>query len=95
MQTAPTIVTVVAFCLLAQSSAAPAPQSASSTMSTMERCAKLLPQGRRYTFGINGTIDYSGAAPILHGELSLANDTNDDLTLEGSNFAQCFAKLVR
>lgn len=92
MKTAAALVTAVAFSLLAQSSAAPA---APEPASTMEQCGKLLPQGRRYTFSVNGTIDYTGATPVLHGELSLANDTNDDLTRQASPFAQCFSKLVR
>ena len=92
MKTTAALVTAVALSVLAQSSAAPA---APEVASTMEQCAKLLPPGRHYTFGVNGTIDYSGAAPVLHGELSLSNDTNDDLTRPAAPFAQCFSKLVR
>lgn len=92
MRTAATLVIAIVYSLVAQSSAAPTP---AEPVATMEQCAKLLPQGRRYTFSISGTIDYTDAAPILHGELSLANDTNDNLTHEAGPFAQCFAKLVR
>ena len=51
MKTTATLVTAVAFSLLAQSSAAPA---APEPASTMEQCAKLLPPGRHYTFGVTG-----------------------------------------
>ncbi len=92
MQTAATLVIAIAFSLVAPGSAAPvAPEPAT----TIEQCAKLLPQGKRYTFGVNGTIDYTGAAPILHGELALADDANNDLTQQAAPFAQCFAKFVR
>jgi len=92
MQTALTLVTAIALSLVAQSSAAPA---AAASAATIEQCAKLLPQGKRYTFVINGTIDNSGATPVVHGELSLTDGTNDDLTQQANPFAQCFAKLVR
>lgn len=92
MRIVATLISLTGLCLLTQSSAAPAEPE---TASTMERCAKLLPHGKRYTFGVSGTIDYTGGVPILHGELSLANETNDDLTQQGAPFAQCFAKLVR
>lgn len=92
MQTAATLITLAALCLITQSSAAP---TTPESITTMEQCAKLLPQGRRYTFEVNGTIDYTGTEPVLHGELSLANDTRDDLTRQAGPFAQCFAKLVR
>jgi hypothetical protein len=92
MQTAVTLVTAIVLSLVAQSSAAPAPAASADTI---EQCAKLLPQGRQYTFVVNGTIDYSGATPVVHGELSLTDDTNDDLTQRASPFAQCFAKVVR
>lgn len=63
--------------------------------STMEQCAALLPPGKHYDFFINGTIDYTGAKPVLHGDLSVTDDMNDDLTPQAAAFAQCFAKLVR
>ena len=92
MRTTTALLAAVVVSLQSPSSAAPA---AAQSGSTMEQCAKLLPPGRRYTFGINGTIDYSGAQPVLHGELTVANDANEDLTNQASSFAQCFAKLVR
>jgi len=91
MQTAMTRVTAIFLCLVAQGSAAPAPVASAATI---EQCAKLLPQGR-YTFVVDGTIDNSGATPVVHGELSLTDGTNDDLTKQASPFAECFAKLVR
>ena len=92
MQTAAPLAIALVFSLVATGSAAPA---APERPSTIEGCAKLLPQGKRYTFGVNGTIDYTGAAPVLHGELALADDTNADLTQQAEPFAQCFARFVR
>ena len=91
MQTAMTLATAF-FLSLAQSSAAPAPAASAATV---EQCAKLLPRGKQYTFVVNGTIDYSGATPVVHGELSLTDGTNGDLMQQAGPFAQCFAKLVR
>jgi hypothetical protein len=92
MQTAATLVIALVFALVSPGSAAPA---APKTASTIEQCAKLLPPGKQYTFGVNGTIDFTGKTPILHGELTLADDDKNDLTQQASPFAECFAKLVR
>ena len=92
MQTAVTRVTAIFLCLVAQGSAAPSPAPPTATI---EQCAKLLPHGKKYTFVVDGTIDNSGATPVVHGELSLSDATNEDLTQEAGPFAQCFAKLVR
>ncbi len=91
MHTATTLVTALVFSLVAQSSAAPAAPAAS----TIEQCAQLLPKGKRYTFVVDGTIDSTAAAPVVHGQLSLSDGTNEDLTNEAGPFAACFAKLVR
>ena len=92
MHTTATLVTVMALSLVAQSSAAPAsPEPAA----TIERCAKLLPKGKQYTFAVSGSIDSTGASPVVHGELSLSDGTGDDLTKPAGPFAECFAKLVR
>jgi hypothetical protein len=92
MHTATTLVLALVFSLVAQSSAAPA---VPETASTIEQCAQLLPKGKRYTFVIDGSIDSTAAAPVVHGQLSLSDDTNEDLTKEAAPFAACFAKLVR
>ena len=92
MHTATTLVTAIVLSLVAQSSAAPASPEA---VATIERCAKLLPKGKQYTFAVNGTIDSSGASPVVHGELSLSDGTGEDLTKRAGPFADCFAKLVR
>lgn len=91
MRTAATLIATLILFLAAQGPAAPAPAPAS----TIEQCAKLLPKGKQYAFGINGTIDYSGATPVVHGELTLTDPTNADLTQLGGPFAQCFSRLVR
>ncbi len=92
MHTATTLVTALVFSLIAQSSAAPA---APETASTIEQCAQLLPKGKRYTFVVDGTIDSTAAAPVVHGQLSLSDGTNEDLSKEAGPFAACFARLVR
>jgi len=92
MHTATTLVTALVLSLIAQSAAAPA---ATETASTIEQCAQLLPKGKRYTFVVDGTIDSAAAAPVVHGQLSLSDGTNGDLTKEAGPFAACFAKLVR
>lgn len=91
MQTAATLVIAILFSLVSPGAAAPA----APKPSTIEQCAKLLPQGKQYTFGVNGTIDYTGATPILHGELTLADEGNNDLTSQADLFVQCFSKFVR
>ena len=78
MQTAAPLAIAFVFSLVATGSAAPA---APERPSTIEGCAKLLPQGKRYTFGVNGTIDYTGAAPVLHGELALAIENGRVVTV--------------
>lgn len=92
MRTAATLASAIVLSLITQSSAAPAAPESSATI---EQCAKLLPPGKRYEFSVNGTIDFTGAAPVVHGELSLSDGTTTDLAQQASPFAQCFAKLVR
>lgn len=92
MQTAASLATVVLLSLITPSAAAPAEPAAAATI---EQCAKLLPQGRSYTFTVEGTIDATGAAPVVHGQLSLSDDSGNDLSQLASPFAQCFARLVR
>lgn len=92
MQTAASLAIVVLLCLITPGAAAPAEPEAAATI---EQCAKLLPQGRRYTFSVEGTIDVTGATPVVHGELSLSDDSKDDLSQLATPFAQCFARFVR
>ena len=92
MRFAAPFVTLVVSSLIASSSAAPA---ASATTPTIEQCAALLPPGKRYEFSVSGTIDYTGAKPVLHGDLSVGDETHDDLRQQAGPFAQCFARLVR
>jgi len=92
MHTATTLATALVFSLVAQSSATPA---ALQSASTIEQCAHLLPKGKQYTFVVDGTIDSTAAAPVVHGQLSLSDGTNADLTKDAGPFAECFAKLVR
>lgn len=66
-----------------------------SPQSTFERCAALLPQGKVYTFEITGSVDATGPAPRLSGELSVSDGTEADLTDESAAFGQCVARLLR
>jgi hypothetical protein len=92
MRIAMTLVSAIALSVVVQSSAAPTPPEPPTTI---EQCAKLLPKGKRYTFAVDGTIDATAAAPFVHGELSLTDGTNEDLTKQAAPFAECFTKLVR
>lgn len=62
---------------------------------TIEQCATLLPQGKTYTFEITGSVDTTGPAPTLSGEMSVSDGTHTDLAAEGAAFEQCIAKLIR
>lgn len=92
MRLAVLLVTACVLALTASGSAAPETQLAASTI---EQCSALLPPGKHYDFFINGTIDYTGAKPILHGDLSVTDEMNNHLTQQAGPFVQCFAKLVR
>ncbi|AKC86377.1 hypothetical protein [Pseudoxanthomonas suwonensis] len=78
--------------IIAAVSTAIASQSAPSTF---EQCAVLLPQGKVYTFEITGSVDATGAAPKLSGEMSVSDGTEVDRTDESAAFGQCVAKLLR
>ncbi len=69
--------------------------AAQSAPSTIEQCAALLPQGQTYTFEISGTVDNTGSAPTLSGEMSVTDGTEVDRTAETADFSQCIAKLIR
>ena len=63
--------------------------------STIEQCAALLPQGRTYSFKIAGTVDTTGPAPALSGQVSVTAGSEEDRTDESAAFGQCIAKLIR
>ncbi len=73
-------------------SAAVASQSGPSTI---ERCAALLPQGKNYTFELTGSVDTTGSAPKLSGQMSVSDGTQVDRTTESAAFGMCIAKLIR
>lgn len=63
--------------------------------STIEQCATLLPQGKTYTFEIIGSVDTTGPAPILSGEMSVSDGTHTELAAESAAFGQCIAGLIK
>ena len=63
--------------------------------STIEGCAALLPQGKNYSFEVAGSVDTTGSAPKLSGEITVSDGTEVDQTSESAAFAQCIAKLIR
>lgn len=63
--------------------------------STFEQCAALLPPGKVYTFEITGSVDATGPAPRLSGEMSVSDGTDVDRSDESAAFGQCVAGLLR
>jgi hypothetical protein len=63
--------------------------------STIEGCAALLPQGKTYTFEVTGSVDTTGSAPKLSGEISVSDGTEVDQSAESAAFGQCIAKLIK
>lgn len=66
-----------------------------ASQATFEQCAALLPQGRVYTFEIAGSVDATGPAPVLSGEMSVSDGTEVDRSEESAAFGQCVARLLR
>lgn len=62
--------------------------------STIEGCAALLPPGKTYTFEIAGSIDTTGPAPKLSGEMTVSDGTEQE-SAETAAFGQCMAGLIR
>lgn len=75
--------------------AATASFASQSPQSTLEQCAALLPEGKIYTFEITGSVDATGPAPRLSGEMSISDGTEVDRTHESAAFGQCVARLLR
>lgn len=63
--------------------------------STIEGCAALLPKGKTYVFEISGSVDTTGDAPKLSGEIIVSDGTELDRTEESAAFGQCIAKLIK
>ena len=63
--------------------------------STIEQCAALLPQGKTYTFELVGSVDTTGSAPKLSGEMSVSDGSHVDISAESAGFAECLGKLIR
>lgn len=63
--------------------------------STIEGCSALLPQGKTYTFEIKGSIDTSGPAPRLSGEMSVSDGTEVDNSTDVAAFGECISKFIR
>lgn len=61
---------------------------------TLEQCAALLPSGQVYSFEITGSIDASGDAPVLSGQMSVSDGTELDRSEETAAFQQCLAALI-
>lgn len=62
---------------------------------TIEGCSALLPQGKTYTFEIKGSIDTSGPAPRLSGEMSISDGTEVDNSADVAGFGECISKFIR
>jgi hypothetical protein len=63
--------------------------------STIEQCAGLLPQGKNYKFEVTGSVDTTGSAPKLSGEMSVSDGTQVDRTAESAAFGECIARLIK
>lgn len=62
---------------------------------SLEQCAALLPSGQVYSFEITGSIDATGDAPVLSGQMSVSDGTELDRSEETAEFQQCLAALIR
>lgn len=62
---------------------------------TLEQCAALLPPGQVYSFEITGSVDATGEAPVLSGQMSVSDGTETDRTEETADFQRCIAALIR
>ncbi|TXK60483.1 hypothetical protein [Alkalisalibacterium limincola] len=62
---------------------------------TLEQCAALLPAGKVYSFEIIGSIDATGSAPALSGEMSVSDGTEVDRSEETAAFGQCVVGILR
>lgn len=72
--------------------------AASQSGRTIQECTKLLPQGRSYTYVIEGTIETAGAEPKMGGKFTVgeANAKSDAIaTKEVEGFSKCVAALIR
>ncbi|MBX3724778.1 MAG: hypothetical protein KF823_02540 [Xanthomonadales bacterium] len=70
-------------------------QSALDAPRTLEQCAALLPPGQIYSFEITGSIDATGDAPVLAGQMSVSDGSEVDRAEETAAFQQCLASLIR
>ena len=69
--------------------------SSQPTPQTIEQCAAVLPKGENFTFTVSGSIDTTGPAPKLTGEMSLSDGTQRDRANEGRAFGECIARFFK
>ena len=66
---------------------------------TIERCADLVPSGKRYSFSISGTVDATGTGPRLSGDFQVSDPSlpvdTPDMPAEAEPFVTCIATLIK
>ena len=62
----------------------------------LQQCAAMLPAGKVYNFQMTGTIEMTGGAPEVRGNMAVDDGTQIDRTREydGQLFAKCIAAFL-
>ena len=65
---------------------------------TIQECAALLPKGKTYTYTIKGTVDTTGAKPMMHGSFTVAEAKANDVATGATDteaFVGCVKALIK
>lgn len=61
---------------------------------TIQECATLLPKGKSYTYTIKGTVDTTGAKPVMHGSFTVS-EGNANSVATGATDTEAFVGCVK
>lgn len=65
---------------------------------TIQECATLLPKGKSYTYAIKGTIDTTGAKPVMHGSFTVSEVKAKSVAtgaIDTEKFVGCVKSLIK